>query len=733
MATLVLTTIGTVLGGPIGGAIGALAGQAVDSTLFRPAGRTGPRLADLQLQTSRYGAQIPRLFGTMRVAGTVIWATDLKEATATSGGGKGRPSVTSYSYSASFAVALSSRPILSISRIWADGNLLRGAAGDIKTGLGALRIHDGGAGQAADPLIAAAMGIDRAPAFRDTAYLVFEDLQLADYGNRIPSLTVEVVADADAVPMTTIAADLLGAAADFAGTDEPLLAGFAADGEDAGAALAALVEGFGLRWRYHGGVPGLTDGIATGRTLAADGELRSVDGRAEAQADRQRAPLELVPARLSLRHFDPQRDYQPGVQSAERAGPGTRTDAIDLPAVLSADAARLLAGRRLRQRLRERQRIARTHGWAALDLNPGDLLALEEEGGAWLVETLEWDDMAPRLSLRAAIGGSGAGIAAGDSGQPVLQPDLQQGGTRLAMVELPPLDDAPASAPLVFAAATGATAGWRKAALFRYDAETMVASAVGQTAPRAVIGSAMTALGPGAPWCFDLRFSVEVQLANDADSLADADDEELLRGANLCALGGELLQFGMAEPLGSGRYRLSRLIRGWHGTEWAASTHVVGEDFVMIEAERLAPLAMTPADAGMTVALRAIGTGDTDPAEADIAVDGRAMVPPAPVHGAAVVLAGGDIGLGWTRRSRQGWLWRDLGDVPLGEESETYRLTVSAGAQTLRSIDLTTPSWTYVAADLADDLVAAGADPLVVQLRQIGTYGPSRPLTLVLP
>lgn len=73
MATLVLTTVGTIFGGPIGGMIGALAGQYIDQNiLFKPKTVHGPRLTDLAVQTSSYGTQIPRLYGRMRVAGTVI-------------------------------------------------------------------------------------------------------------------------------------------------------------------------------------------------------------------------------------------------------------------------------------------------------------------------------------------------------------------------------------------------------------------------------------------------------------------------------------------------------------------------------------------------------------------------------------------------------------------------------------------------------------------------------------
>ena len=107
MATLILTAVGTALGGPLGGAIGSLIGQSFDQQLFGSA-RRGPRLGDLNVQTSTYGTQIPRIYGTMRVAGSVIWATDLNEST-TQTGAKGQPETTVYSYSVSLAVALSAR------------------------------------------------------------------------------------------------------------------------------------------------------------------------------------------------------------------------------------------------------------------------------------------------------------------------------------------------------------------------------------------------------------------------------------------------------------------------------------------------------------------------------------------------------------------------------------------------------------------------------------------------
>ena len=219
-----MSTVGNALGGPVGSAIGALIGQSIDQELLS-APRRGPRIGDLTVQSSSYGTQIPRVYGTMRVAGSVIWATDLIEHEQ-SGGAKGQPDVT-YSYTVSFAVALSSRGATSVKRIWADGNLLRGAAGDFKVGC-KFRFYDGSADQVIDPLIGSVEGIANAPAYRGLAIVVFEDLKLAAYGNRIPFLTFELELDGSPPPLASVLND---ASAGLIQSDaDALLSGFAAYG-----------------------------------------------------------------------------------------------------------------------------------------------------------------------------------------------------------------------------------------------------------------------------------------------------------------------------------------------------------------------------------------------------------------------------------------------------------------------------------------------------------------------
>jgi hypothetical protein len=56
----------------------------------------------------------------------------------------------------------------------------------------------------------------------------------------------------------------------------------------------------------------------------------------------------------------------------------------------------------------------------------------------------------------------------------------------------------------------------------------------------------------------------------------------VLNGANVCVIGDEVLQFQTATLIGDNQYRLSRLLRGRLGTEWAIAGHVAGERFIML-------------------------------------------------------------------------------------------------------------------------------------------------------
>ena len=127
-----------------------------------------------------------RLWGRMRVAGQVIWATRFFETQTVQKSGKGTPKVTttSYSYSVSLALALCEGEILRVGRVWADGI-------EIDKSRLTMRVYAGTENQVPDPKIVAVEG--EAPAYRGIAYVVIEDLPLEPYGNRVPQFTFEVM------------------------------------------------------------------------------------------------------------------------------------------------------------------------------------------------------------------------------------------------------------------------------------------------------------------------------------------------------------------------------------------------------------------------------------------------------------------------------------------------------------------------------------------------------------
>jgi len=197
MATLLLQAAGAALGsvfGPVGAIIGraagALAGNALDRALIG-GGQTvrGSRLSTARIPGADEGTSINRVYGAVRIGGTMIWATRFEEEVTrerTGGKSSSGPTVESFRYFANFAVGLCEGPIACVRRVWADGKELDLTKIE-------MRVYRGDATQLPDPLIEAKQGAGMAPAYRGLAYAVFERLPLDNYGNRIPLLQFEVV------------------------------------------------------------------------------------------------------------------------------------------------------------------------------------------------------------------------------------------------------------------------------------------------------------------------------------------------------------------------------------------------------------------------------------------------------------------------------------------------------------------------------------------------------------
>jgi len=204
MATVLLSAAGAALGSSIGGSVlglsmtavgrfaGASLGRRIDQAVLGQGSEpveTG-RVDRFRLTGAGEGVAIPTVFGRVRIGGHVIWASQFSEHVTrrrVSGGGKGAPStkVDEHSYSVSLALALCEGEIAGVTRVWADGvehDLL-----DLN-----MRVYPGTADQLPDPAIEAIEGAGTVPAYRGTAYVVFEDLPLGRFGNRVPQFSFEV-------------------------------------------------------------------------------------------------------------------------------------------------------------------------------------------------------------------------------------------------------------------------------------------------------------------------------------------------------------------------------------------------------------------------------------------------------------------------------------------------------------------------------------------------------------
>ncbi|MCC6926108.1 phage tail protein [Novosphingobium sp.] len=727
MATIILSAVGSIFGGPIGGTIGAIIGREIDYMIFKPPAQEGPRLTELKITSSSYGMPVARQFGRMRAPGQIIWSTDLVEHKDKQSSGKHGPSVITYTYSASFAVALSSRPIRSVGRIWADGKLLRGASGDLKVG-GTFRLHTGEGDQPQDALIAAAEGASRCPAYRGLAYAVFEDLQLSEYGNRIPTLSFEVIADNGALSLATL----------LEGTLDDLDAQLELTGIGGISAESSLNELLGtldplfpldcdacddrLILRPDR-LQTATIALPPAATSTKREDFGGNEGFARKRTGESEQPVEV------LRYYDIDRDYQPGAQRAiGRPLPG-QPRSVDLPAAMTAAAARRLIGEAAKRAQWARQSLA----WRVTELDPavrpGAKVSVPGHPGLWRVAGWEWHDQGIDLTLTRLSPLAAVPFAA-DPGRANSAPDLLAPPTLLTACELPWDGNPGTSVPLLLAAVSSANAGWSGAALFvdQGDGALQLLGPTGRT--RATIGTAHDVLGAASPLLFDRQRSVTIELAGEDLILTDATQRQLAMGANRALLGQEIIQFASALPLGNRRWKLSGLWRGRGGTELAVGLHQTGEDFVLLDGTGIALDPQTVGDAPATQ-IAAIGLGDTAPVTSTIALRGIGTRPLAPVHGQAAYGQDGSLQLTWTRRARGAWQWQDLAEVPLNEQVEAYFVTYGDGASVIASWDLASPHLTLTAAEFASlvSLVPAGE----FTIRQRGDRGTSYALTLALP
>lgn len=189
--------VGAYFGNPqLGYAIGSIIGNAVDPQILK-----GPKLGDGQVQTSAEGVYRPIVLGTGPVMGNIIHRGPEVVRRSRQSQGKGGPKVETERRYRTFAIRIAEGPIAGVTRIWMDEKLVY----DVRPNSGLVnesiqyargfRLYLGDESQMPDPSLEAYRGIGNVNSYRGTAYVVFPNFDLTDFGDRVPQFRFEVASE----------------------------------------------------------------------------------------------------------------------------------------------------------------------------------------------------------------------------------------------------------------------------------------------------------------------------------------------------------------------------------------------------------------------------------------------------------------------------------------------------------------------------------------------------------
>jgi hypothetical protein len=631
MASVLFSTVGQAIGGPLGAGIGAAVGATVDRSLFRKPRRGAE---DGFASRSAYGEIVPLLFGRTRIGGHLIWATP---PAAAGEKGQGRRA-----QSTSFAMAVSRGPIVDVGRIWADGSLLRTSDGKFLIDTG-FRIHSRG-GDAPDPLIVAAEGVASAPAYRHLSYLVFEGFDLGPFGNRIPSLSFEVLADGG-TPQDWLGqmAAPLDPELDLR-SGSPSVSGYTAWFDPFRDDVAALLGATGAR---TGAREGRIAFVAEPRVweIATD-DIIAGSGDGEGGSSLSQDPR---PAGVGLSFQDSDRDYQLGWQQEMRGGRGAALS-VSWPAASTAATARAIAVRLFQDAEAGTEKLSLGLPHRFLTASLGDTLSFGD-GVQWLIVGRDVRGLSVELEARRLARPTSGGPVPTDAGRILQGPSILSPPSVTVIVE-PPIPIFPSfGAGSILVAVSGAE-GWQGAdvRLLQGGDEVSIGSAV-DGPPFGVLAAR---LGDAPTVIWDERATLLVDVAAGRGEFMSRGRRDVLDGGGLVSVGQELIQYREATIVGPGLVRLSGLLRGRFGTLPTGAP--AGALVMALPPSGGAWMQVAPEAMGRQLTFLIDGAGD--PAGGLPLVHrvlGAGMSPMAPVHVRSARLPDGTLQCSWVERSRAHW------------------------------------------------------------------------------
>ncbi|MDQ0027741.1 hypothetical protein J2X90_005577 [Variovorax paradoxus] len=269
----ILGVVGGVVGAYFGyPQLGFVAGSIVGGLLTPGEKTKGPRIDDLKVQVSTYGAGVPILYGTDRIGGNVVWSTNKIEIEETTGGKGGGPENTTYRYYVHMGIVLCETPRdgseVSIVEIFKDGKLIYDARSGISVG-SALEseenphayfvLYQGHADQLPDPGEEAWMGgPGSVPAYRGVVRIRMNAIECPS--GRVPQFSFVLSANATSTPKYVLFDEEIPVGFEDTGVGRPV---FYASGESdvlrIGAFTANSHTQVNSTWKF--GIDGVAYGV----------------------------------------------------------------------------------------------------------------------------------------------------------------------------------------------------------------------------------------------------------------------------------------------------------------------------------------------------------------------------------------------------------------------------------------------------------------------------------------
>jgi len=763
-------TIGGAIGGVIGGTIGFFVGQpflgfslgaslgagigsAISPQILPTVTNEGTRMDTAMVQQSSYGQTVNFVTGTCRAAGMLMWCSDLmetrhvsKQTVKTGGKGGGAKQTVEnvwYTYAVNAAVVICEGPIFGVRRIWADTELVYSKHEDADADTDALSnafaqgftLYLGTADQLPDPLLEASIGADMVPGYRNIAYIVFENFDVTNTGGRLPNFTFEVVTDGhypsgdvivpDDVALADIITDLVEnysvlTASDIDVTDvDQLVKGYLINQQcNIRAAMEPLLLAYYVdAFESEGKVKFISRGNASALTIPRDKLIPIKSGQNEGidLVVVERIDEKELPKKVTVACFNRENDYEQVTGSFSRQATiskveTSQTFGLSLTEAEASGIAEVLC------------HVAWTHRSAVqftlpldyLKLDVSDVITVTSDTQSYVIRItrveigqneLQCEGVYEDREIYSPVSVS----ALTDTSKKLI---AKPGETLLYFLDIPLIDE-PGREWWIqagyYLAATGAEpwAGCtiqKKIAGVWYDYTSFdVYSVCGQT-KTVLTGSSVPFVVTGD--------TVDVELVR--GTLSSVTKDQLFAGDNLAAIGSEIIAFQTATLISGSTYRLSNIIRGRFGTEWAMAGHALYDDFMLLDhSVKFMPTGLH--EIGIEQDYKAYSqTAWTsifkyqDPPEPitdhQFTWQGESMRPRSSVHIYAERGWDGARYINWTRRERLDGTWRDIVDVSNYEPTMEFEVRIMDGAAIKRIIPVTDALWaTYSAADQTTD------------------------------